>query len=131
MAEEVAEEFIGLLKEEFIRQTGRNPLKNPEYPCLISDAAYKKCSDEAAFYRDRIIFGGEGDVSSRKFAPTLIYPVSYDEPIVQHELFCPSLPVVPYPDENIDEILKVIADREHPYSGNKGLKMKLIRLFER
>ena len=37
-----------------------------------------------------------------------------DEDIVKHELFCPLLPVVPFKDEEVDSILDVIADREHP-----------------
>ena len=36
-----------------------------------------------------------------------------NEPIVQHELFSPLLPVVPFPDDQVDDILETIADREH------------------
>ena len=43
----------------------------------------------------------------------MIYPVGIDEPLVNHELFCPLLPVIPYRDEDIDSILDTIASREH------------------
>jgi aldehyde dehydrogenase (NAD+) len=33
-----------------------------------------------------------------------------------HELFCPILPVVPYKDAEVDRILDIIAEREHPLS---------------
>ena len=36
-----------------------------------------------------------------------------NEPIVQHEIFGPLLPVVKYKDAEIDNLLKVIAEREH------------------
>ena len=42
-----------------------------------------------------------------------IYPVKDDEPIVQHELFNPLLPVVPFPDSRVDQLLGTIARREH------------------
>jgi len=87
---------------------------NPEYPKLITTAAYDKCAALADEYRDRIIFGGEGDRESRRYSPTLIFPVDKDEHIVRHELFCPLLPVVPFKDAEVDALMKTIADREHP-----------------
>ena len=113
VAEEVADRFIEKLKEEIIRQVGDDPSHNPEYPCLITDAAYRKCSDEAELYRDRIVFGGRGDEASRKYGPTIIYPVGPDEPLVTHELFCPLIPVVPFKDDEADSLIDVISEREH------------------
>ena len=114
VAEEVADAFITELKSAFIAQIGEHPEHNPEYPKLITDAAYDKCAKEADAYRERIIFGGTGDKATRKYAPTIIYPVDINEPIVQHELFCPLLPIVPFKDAEIDNLMDTIADREHP-----------------
>ena len=113
VADEIAEPFLAALKQAFIRQIGDDPVQNPEYPRLISEQAYRKCADEAELYRDRIIFGGNGDPERCKYAPTIIYPVKADEPIVQHELFSPLLPVVPYRDTEIGSLMKLIASREH------------------
>ena len=114
VAEEVAEPFIEELKKAFVAQIGNQPESNPEYPKLITPAAYGKCAALADEYRDRIVFGGTGDPESRRYAPTIIYPVGIDEHIVQHELFCPLLPVVPFKDADIDSLMETIADREHP-----------------
>ena len=113
VAEEVADRFLEELKKEIVRQAGEHPSANPEYPCLITDAAYRKCADEAEAYRDRIVFGGTGNEAERKYDTTVIYPVGIDEPLVNHELFCPLLPVIPYKDEDIDSVLETIASREH------------------
>ena len=114
VAEEVADAFIAELKAAFIAQIGEHAELNTEYPKLITDAAYDKCAKLAEAHRERIVFGGIGDKSARKYAPTIIYPVHIDEPIVQHELFCPLLPIVPYKDGEVDSLMDVIADREHP-----------------
>ena len=114
VAEEVAEDFLTELKQEFVRQIGDQPEKNPEYPKLITASVYDKCERLAAEYADRIVFGGTGNRETRRFAPTVIYPVDPDEEIVRHELFCPLLPVVPFPDREVSRIMDVIADREHP-----------------
>lgn len=114
VAEEVAEDFLRELKAAFTAQIGEHAESNPEYPKLITDAAYDKCAKLADEYRERIVFGGVGDKQSRRFAPTMIYPVAIDEHIVQHELFCPLLPIVPYKDAEVDALMDVIAEREHP-----------------
>lgn len=114
VAEEVASDFIEALKAEFARQIGADATANPEYPKLITPAAYAKCAARADEYRSRIVYGGFGDENSLKYSPTVIYPVGADEDIVRHELFCPLLPVVPYRDSEIDSLLRVIEEREHP-----------------
>jgi len=113
VASEIADEFVTELKNAIIKQIGEKPILNPEYPKLIGKRAYQYCEDEANIYKDRIVFGGNGDINSLKYSPTIIYPVDIDEPIVNHELFCPLLPIVKFEDQKIDQLLNVIADREH------------------
>ncbi len=114
VAEEVAEPFLEELKRAFTAQIGDRPEQNLEYPKLITSAAYDKCARLADEYRDRIVYGGTGDPVTRRYAPTIIYPVGIDEHIVQHELFCPLLPVVTYKDSEVDALMETVADREHP-----------------
>lgn len=114
VAEEVAAPFLEELKKAFIAQIGEHPIDNPEYPKLITESAYDKCAALADEYRDRIVFGGEGTREERRYAPTIIYPVNKEEHIVRHELFNPLLPVVPFPDQEVDALMETIADREHP-----------------
>ena len=114
VAEEVAEPFLEELKKAFVAQIGEHAHENPEYPKLITARAWDKCAALADEYRERIVFGGEGDRQSQRYDPTIIYPVGIDEHIVMNELFCPLLPVVPFKDAEIDAMMDVIADREHP-----------------
>ena len=113
VAEEVADDFVKELKAALIHQIGADPVHNPEYSRMITPAAFEKCARTADAYRDRILFGGEGDAQTLKYAPTVIYPVDIHEDIVQHELFSPLLPVVPYPDAEIEALLDTISRREH------------------
>ncbi|MBR4578375.1 MAG: aldehyde dehydrogenase family protein [Oscillospiraceae bacterium] len=113
VAQEVAEDFLRELKAAFTRQLGPDPLRSSEYPRLISRSAYDKCAAAAEACRDRIVFGGVGDAECLRYAPTILYPVDKNEEIVQHELFNPLLPVIPFPDREIDALLDTIAGREH------------------
>ena len=114
VAKEVAEPFLQELKQAFVSLIGEQPVSNPEYPKLITEAAYDKCAKLAEEYRERIVFGGVGDRDTQRYAPTIIYPVDINEHIVQHELFCPLLPIVPFVDAEVDALMETIADREHP-----------------
>lgn len=109
----VADQFIKELKAAIIKQIGDNPSKNEEYPKLISSRAYDNIATEAEQYRERIVFGGKGEKDKQKYDTTIIYPVDINEPIVQHEIFGPLLPIVPYDDDKIDDLLNVISSREH------------------
>lgn len=129
VAEEIAPEFLDALKSEFVRQIGENAQDNAEYPKLITPQAYQKCSSLADAYRDRIVFGGRGNAAEQRYTPTIIYPVGADEDIVCSELFCPLLPVVPFKDGEVDAILDVIENREHPLA--MYLFTKNIRWAER
>ncbi len=114
VAEEIADDFLTALKKEFVRQIGKKAEDNPDYPRLITPSVYDKCERLTREYKNRVIFGGRGDRDKCKFQPTIIYPVTVNEDIVKHELFCPLLPVVPFKDSDIDRIMDIIADREHP-----------------
>ena len=113
VASEVADEFVEELKKAIIKQIGEKAYLNEEYPKLITERAWQNIANEAEEYRNRIVFGGEGDISTRKYSPTIIYPVDIDEPIVKHEIFGPLLPIVKFDDDKVDDLLKIIASREH------------------
>ena len=114
VAEEVAEPFLKALKQAFTAQVGEHPELNPEYPRLITSTAYNKCAKLADEHRDKIVFGGVGNPDTCKYAPTILYPIDINDSIVQHELFCPLLPVVTFRDAEVDALMDTIADREHP-----------------
>ena len=113
VASEVADEFVEELKKAIIKQIGEKAYLNEEYPKLIIQRAWQNIANEAEEYKSRIVFGGEGDINTQKYSPTIIYPVDINEKIVQHEIFGPLLPIVKFDDDKVDDLLKVIASREH------------------
>ncbi len=115
VAKEISNDFINELIKAFDKQIG-DALCNEEYPKLINEKAFTKCLNEADKYKDRIIYGGKGDINTLKFEPTIIYPCSLDDDITNHELFNSLLPIIEYDDSDIDDLLKKIEKREHPLS---------------
>ena len=114
VAEEVADVFVRELKAAFVKQIGENALVNEAYPKLITEAAYDRCAALAEQYKSRIVMGGVGERTQRRYAPTILYPIGIEEQIVQQELFSPLLPIVPFKDSDVDWLMNIIAEREHP-----------------
>lgn len=69
---------------------------------------------QRSFFRSGATLDVKWRITQLRYAPTVIYPVSTEEPIVRRELFCPLLPVVPFKDSEVDVLLETIAEREHP-----------------
>ena len=113
IAKEVADEFIKCLIDEIKNQIGTDQLNNEEYPKLIGSAAYKNCASVVDKYKDYVIYGGNGNPDTMKFETTLLYPIDINDDVVNHELFCPILPIVPYDDDKVDELIDTINSREH------------------
>jgi len=113
----ICDKFLEELKNAFRTQIGPDPVHNPEYPKLINASAYRKCAETAEKYKDKIVYGGEGDEETCKYAPTILCPVDINDDIVNRELFCPLLPIVVYRESETEKLLDTIAGRE------KGLSL--------
>lgn len=59
-----------------------------------------------------LVFGGECDEPSRRIAPAVACPVSWDEPLMCEEIFGPILPVLTY--ENWDDAIRALRSRDRP-----------------
>lgn len=112
VADDIADKFVEELEKQFEKQIGKYPDNNIDYPKLISKQAYEKCASDVEKYRDKVVYGGFGDKENRRYVPTILYPININDDIVRKENFCPILPIVKYKDEEIDQLLDTIKDRE-------------------
>ena len=60
----------------------------------------------------KVIIGGEGDADTLKIQPTVMDRVTWDDPVMQEEIFGPILPVLTF--ESIDEVIDTVNSREKP-----------------
>lgn len=114
VAEDIADKFVSELARQFEKQISVYPTNNLDYPKLISRQAYDNCANDVEKYRNKVIYGGFGDRESGKYSPTIIYPANINDDIVNKENFSPILPVIKYKDNEIDDLLNVISNRQKP-----------------
>jgi aldehyde dehydrogenase (NAD+) len=55
----------------------------------------------------KVVAGGKSDPAARYLDPTIFYPVTWDDPIMEDEIFGPILPILTY--KTLDEAFEKIA----------------------
>jgi aldehyde dehydrogenase (NAD+) len=89
---------------------GKDPRKSPDYVRIIN----KRHFDRLAALLDKgdIVVGGQTDAEDLYIAPTLLQNVSWNDPVMQDEIFGPILPVLEFEDSS--EVIAAINSRPGP-----------------
>lgn len=104
--EDVKEDFINLLIREFARQ-----MPNPaDMPHMISKAQYDKVI--SLVDPDKVIYGGLASEPTLQISPTIMDNVTWEDPVMQQEIFGPILPVLTFQDFHAE--MKDLAARPTP-----------------
>ena len=88
----VKDMLLSELVREIERQLGPDPLENPEYSRMINEKHYHRVL--GLIDPEKTVCGGNGDAGTLQIAPTVLDNVSFDDPVMQEEIFGPVLPVI-------------------------------------
>jgi len=108
--ESVADAFVAEAKKALVELFGDDPKSNSDYSRIISAREVARLA--GLIDPSKVIIGGRSDPDSRYLDPTIVYPVSWDDPIMEDEVFGPILPILTY--RTLDEALDRIAGTPHP-----------------
>jgi aldehyde dehydrogenase (NAD+) len=88
----VQDEFLRYVKD-YIRQFDYS-FANGNYIQIINEENFLRLTGLIA--RQKVYVGGDSDMASRYIAPTILTDVSFDDPVMQEEIFGPVLAVISY-----------------------------------
>ncbi|MHA6251035.1 aldehyde dehydrogenase [Oceanobacillus sp. CAU 1775] len=89
---------------------GKNPLYNDDYTRIISKKHFDRLTK---FLADgNTIHGGNFDEETLSIEPTIIDKITWEDNVMQEEIFGPILPILTY--KNMEEALYEIKTREKP-----------------
>jgi aldehyde dehydrogenase (NAD+) len=108
--ESVAGAFVAEAKKAVVELYGSDPSKNPDYSRVINAREVSRLS--ALIDPAKVISGGSADPEARYLDPTIVYPVTWDDKIMEDEVFGPILPILTY--KTLDEAFSRIAATPHP-----------------
>lgn len=89
---------------------GNHPLENKEYTHIVNHKHFNRLS--SYLKEGEVIIGGSTDKEQYIIEPTILDGISWDDAVMEDEIFGPILPVLPY--EKLDEIMTQIKSQPKP-----------------
>jgi aldehyde dehydrogenase (NAD+) len=111
--ESIAEQFVAECKKAVVELYGAEPKSNSDYSRVISPAAVARLA--SLIDPKRVVYGGKSDASARYLDPTILYPISWSDKIMEDEIFGPLLPILTYSD--LGKLLAKIKSLPKPLAG--------------
>ncbi|MBQ8229067.1 MAG: aldehyde dehydrogenase [Clostridia bacterium] len=117
----VKDELIKELVLQIKKQYGEKPLENPDYGRIVNAKHFERVC--GLIDPEKTAYGGGVDATTLQIEPTVLDNVTWEDAVMQEEIFGPVLPVLTF--ERFDEIYGVLADKQKPlalylFSGDKA-----------
>lgn len=107
---DVAEQFLGNLKEALVQFYGDDPQKSLDYGRVVNSHHFDRLVDLLA--SGTIYHGGQHDRIDRFIAPTVLVNVSPNSSVMQEEIFGPILPVLEV--DSVQQVIDFVNARPSP-----------------
>lgn len=125
--ESVKEKLIAELKKQIEAQFGKAPLENKSYGKIINQKHFDRVS--SLIDKSKVVHGGATDAAAQRIEPTIMNNVTWEDAVMQQEIFGPVLPILAYKTE--DEIFSTVNSRNKPlalyiFTSDKKLAQKVL-----
>lgn len=107
---EIKDALIEQIKKQIKKQYGKAPLTNPNYGKIINQKHFSRIC--GLIDPDKVVWGGGSNADSLQIEPTVMDHVTFDDPIMQEEIFGPVMPVLTY--QSLDEVIAKLNSMAHP-----------------
>lgn len=123
----VKEEFISEAVKQIKLQYGNEPIKNNDYGRIINEKHFDRLMN--LIDDKKVVYGGLGDKEKLKIEPTVMKDITFNDKVMQEEIFGPIMPVIDF--EDFDDVIKMLKSKEKPlalyiFSKNKAHINKVI-----
>ena len=117
----IQDKLLQELKLQVEKQFGSDPLADSNYGKIINQKHFDRLC--RLLQSGELYLGGETDAEALHIAPAIMTHVTFDDPVMQEEIFGPVLPVLTY--ENFEELMLLLKKRPKPlalylFSSNKA-----------
>ncbi len=127
----VKDELIREIVSQIKKQFGEAPLDNKNYGRIINQKHYDRI--RGLIDPDKTVIGGGSDPDTLQIEPTVMDGVSFEDPVMQEEIFGPVLPVLTY--DSLDQAVQKINSMEHPlalylFTEDRAVRQKVMSRCE-
>lgn len=103
-------ELVSEIKKQITAQLGDNPLANENYGHIINRKHFDRLM--GLIDKDKVVFGGDTDADALKIAPVVMDNVTWDDAVMDEEIFGPIIPVLTY--DKFEEVYECLKNRAKP-----------------
>lgn len=123
----IEQKFIDALSDKINEFYKAKDDINESYVRIINTKNFDRL--EKLIDSDKVCFGGKMDRENRFISPTILKDVSFDDEIMQDEIFGPILPILSF--TNLDDAISKVKERPKPlacyiYSKNRKIISKIL-----
>ncbi len=106
---------------------GHDPQKSPDYGRIINQKHFDRLN--RFMEKGKIIYGGTSNKERLYISPTLMDNISWDDPVMDEEIFGPIFPIVEF--EDLNDVINQVNERPKPlalyfFSRNKKNQKKIL-----
>lgn len=106
----VKDTLIKEIKKQINLQFGATPLANPNYGKIINDKHFDRLL--GLIQKEKIVAGGSYDKETLRIEPTVLDNITFQDSVMQEEIFGPILPIVTY--TSLNKAIAKINSMPHP-----------------
>lgn len=117
----VKDAFIKEVTAQIKAQFGDDPLSNPNYGKIINEKHFDRLL--GLIDSKKVVTGGNSNRATNQIAPTVLDNVTWDDAVMQEEIFGPIMPVLTY--DSYNELIPLLNSKAKPlafyvFSENKA-----------
>lgn len=107
---EIKDALLSEIKKQITKQYGTSPLANEDYGKIINRKHFDRI--QSLMDPSKVVFGGKSEPDALKIEPTVMDKVTFDDAVMQQEIFGPVLPILTY--HSLDEVIDQVNSMPHP-----------------
>lgn len=106
----IQDELVTAIRHQIQKQFGTNPLQNKDYGKIINKKHFQRIC--TLIDPEKTAHGGKTDEKTLRIEPTVMNNVTFDDAVMQEEIFGPVLPILTY--DSLDAAIRKINSMQHP-----------------
>lgn len=106
----VKDAFVKEVCKQVKKQYGENPLNNPDYGKIINQKHFERVL--RLINERKVVLGGENNAETLQIAPTVMDHVTWEDAVMQEEIFGPLMPILTY--ESLEEVYELLSEKPKP-----------------
>ncbi len=106
----IKDQLVKELKKQIVQQFGSEPLKNKDYGKIINEKHFNRLC--GLIDNQKTVIGGNINKDTLQIAPTVMDEVSWEDAVMQEEIFGPILPILTF--DRFEDIFTILKDKQKP-----------------